>query len=209
MVAESTEILAPMLQFGWATACSGVARAICSCVAPRNGPPEAVRIRRETCCAVLDLQHLEDRRVLGIDGDHRAARQLARCARGPGRRRPGSPCWPARRWRLRAPRPGSAQGPRSPRSPTSPIGRPWPPPRRRPPRPPRSRCRSRRGAARSFGSAALVLDDGQPGAPAQGLLGQQLDVAARRPARRSRPRPWPSRRGRASRRRPSRWSPGR
>src|SRR3990167_11286507 len=48
MVAESIEILAPMLQLGWATACSGVARAICSRVQVRNGPPDAVRINRAT-----------------------------------------------------------------------------------------------------------------------------------------------------------------
>ncbi len=33
IVAESTEILAPMLQLGWATACSGVAAAMASIVA--------------------------------------------------------------------------------------------------------------------------------------------------------------------------------
>ncbi len=41
-VAESTEIFRPMLQFGWATACSGVARAMASRVQVRKGPPEAV-----------------------------------------------------------------------------------------------------------------------------------------------------------------------
>src|ERR1700750_2814966 len=52
MVAESTEILAPMLQFGCASAWAGVARAICSRLQARNGPPEAVRIRRATCWAL-------------------------------------------------------------------------------------------------------------------------------------------------------------
>src|SRR3954452_16342730 len=52
MVAESMEILAPMLQFGCASACAGVARAICSRDQFRNGPPEAVRIRRAICWAL-------------------------------------------------------------------------------------------------------------------------------------------------------------
>ena len=42
MVAESTEILAPMSQVGWATASSGVAAAIAARLRARNGPPEAV-----------------------------------------------------------------------------------------------------------------------------------------------------------------------
>src|SRR3569623_1629059 len=42
MVAESTEILAPMLQFGWATACSGVTWAMAARAQVWNGPPEAV-----------------------------------------------------------------------------------------------------------------------------------------------------------------------
>ncbi len=51
MVAESMEIFGPISQLGWASACSGVAWAICSAVQVRKGPPEAVRIRRETCRA--------------------------------------------------------------------------------------------------------------------------------------------------------------
>src|SRR3546814_15845231 len=46
MVAESTEILAPMSQFGWATAWAGVAAAIAAMLAVRNGPPDAVRMMR-------------------------------------------------------------------------------------------------------------------------------------------------------------------
>jgi hypothetical protein len=42
IVAQSTEFLAPIDQFGCATACSGVTLAICSRVSVRNGPPEAV-----------------------------------------------------------------------------------------------------------------------------------------------------------------------
>ena len=48
MVAESTEILAPIAKLGWATASAGVARAMASLLAPRNGPPEDVRIKRRT-----------------------------------------------------------------------------------------------------------------------------------------------------------------
>src|SRR4051812_37035000 len=51
MVAESMEILGPMLQFGWARACAGVARAIWSRDQLRNGPPEAVRMSRAICWA--------------------------------------------------------------------------------------------------------------------------------------------------------------
>ena len=43
MVAESMVILLPMLQFGWLSACSLVALAICSRDHVLNGPPEAVR----------------------------------------------------------------------------------------------------------------------------------------------------------------------
>lgn len=53
MVAESTEIFAPMLKFGWATACSGVACAICSADQVRNGPPDDVRISRSTRWAFI------------------------------------------------------------------------------------------------------------------------------------------------------------
>src|SRR3990167_4657912 len=53
MVAESTEILTPMSHLGWATACSGVACSIWPIDQDRNGPPEAVRIKRETCWAFI------------------------------------------------------------------------------------------------------------------------------------------------------------
>ncbi|MNT29420.1 hypothetical protein D3C72_1651580 [compost metagenome] len=49
MVALSTEILAPMLQFGCATACSGVIRPIASRGRVRKGPPEAVSTNFDTC----------------------------------------------------------------------------------------------------------------------------------------------------------------
>ena len=48
MVAESTEILRPMTQFGCAQACAGVTASSESSGASRNGPPEAVRTIRRT-----------------------------------------------------------------------------------------------------------------------------------------------------------------
>ena len=50
MVAQSTEILAPISQLGWAQACSGVTAAISLSVEERKGPPEAVRISFSTRC---------------------------------------------------------------------------------------------------------------------------------------------------------------
>ena len=44
MVAESTEILRPMTQLGWAQACSGVTSLNVRGSRVRNGPPEAVRM---------------------------------------------------------------------------------------------------------------------------------------------------------------------
>ncbi|MNL88997.1 hypothetical protein D3C87_2190630 [compost metagenome] len=48
IVAESTLIFAPIDQFGCATACLGVTRAISSALIVRNGPPLAVRMMRRT-----------------------------------------------------------------------------------------------------------------------------------------------------------------
>ena len=47
-VAESTEILRPMTQLGWAHAASGVTSASASLGVSRNGPPEAVSSTRVT-----------------------------------------------------------------------------------------------------------------------------------------------------------------
>ena len=44
MVAESTEILRPITQLGWAQACSGVTLHRLAGARVRNGPPEAVRM---------------------------------------------------------------------------------------------------------------------------------------------------------------------
>src|SRR6185503_16208516 len=57
IVAESTEILAPIDQLGWATACAGVAAPIVSAEAARNGPPLAVRINLETSAERLPARH--------------------------------------------------------------------------------------------------------------------------------------------------------
>src|SRR5487761_252080 len=51
MVAESTEIFAPMRQLGCATACSGVTSRIASRARSRNGPPLAVRTIRSIALA--------------------------------------------------------------------------------------------------------------------------------------------------------------
>ena len=57
MVAESTEILAPMLQFGCATACSGVISAISASDFWRNGPPDAVRMIFSTASELFCSRH--------------------------------------------------------------------------------------------------------------------------------------------------------
>ena len=44
MVALSTEILAPIFQFGCATACAGVLSAMAARSSVRKGPPDAVRM---------------------------------------------------------------------------------------------------------------------------------------------------------------------
>ena len=83
-VAESTEILRPMTQFGCAQACSGrdllETRAIGQ---SRNGPPEAVsRMRRTPGGASprtrVARQALEDRVVLAVDRQQRGARRAHR-----------------------------------------------------------------------------------------------------------------------------------
>ncbi len=47
-VALSTDILRPMFHFGWAQAWAGVAAAIASGLAVRNGPPDAVSVSFST-----------------------------------------------------------------------------------------------------------------------------------------------------------------
>ena len=48
MVAESIEILSPISQLGWASACSGVTSAMSASDQLRKGPPDAVRTSRST-----------------------------------------------------------------------------------------------------------------------------------------------------------------
>ena len=102
MVAESIEILAPIDQFGWATACSGVAvghlgeRPVAERPAGRGQDEPLDRV------ALARVEHLEDRVVLGIDRQQRR-RRLARPRRissSPAQTRP--PCWPAPPWRRAA-----------------------------------------------------------------------------------------------------------
>ena len=102
--------------------------------ASRNGPPDEVRIRRDDLIGDLRVQHLEDRRMLGIDRDHHRRLPALRCAAATARRRPGFPCWPGPRSPRPGRRPGSAPGPQSRRWPTSPTGRRRRPHRRSPAR---------------------------------------------------------------------------
>ena len=55
IVAESTEILRPMTQFGCAQAWSGVTASSVSSAQVRNGPPEAVSTMRRT--ALMSERH--------------------------------------------------------------------------------------------------------------------------------------------------------
>ena len=66
-------ILAPIDQTGCLRATSGVALAISSRVAVRNGPPDAVSTIFSTARAVAVLQRLEDRVVLGVHRQQRGA----------------------------------------------------------------------------------------------------------------------------------------
>ena len=127
MVARIDEILAPIDQFGCATACSGVTRAICVHAArSRNGPPEAVRMMRSIAVGGVAGRRAPGRwrcarnrpaaasrpaarggrqhDVAGADqaflvGErHHAAARAGRPASAPGR--------PRRRWRPSSSRPG-------------------------------------------------------------------------------------------------------
>ena len=97
MVAESTDILAPISQLGWATACSGVTPRIFSMLNDRNGPPDAVSIifRLRQC---VQNQSLIDRIMLRITGNnvdpHCSISDMSSC-----RRRLGIPCLQERPWR--------------------------------------------------------------------------------------------------------------
>ncbi len=57
IVALSMVIFAPMLQFGWRTARSGVTSRVCSSVQPRNGPPEPVRRMRRSSLLSRPARH--------------------------------------------------------------------------------------------------------------------------------------------------------
>src|SRR3954452_6822041 len=58
-VAEAIVILAPIVQVGWRSACSGVTAAISSAVASRNGPPDAVRTRLATAVMASPTRHCQ------------------------------------------------------------------------------------------------------------------------------------------------------
>ena len=85
IVAESTEILRPIDQFGCAHASSGVTAPNCASGRSRNGPPEAVSRMRRTprlrgIARVARGQALEDRVVLAVDR-HAASRRPPAAAR--------------------------------------------------------------------------------------------------------------------------------
>ncbi len=73
MVAESMEILSPMSQLGWASACSGVTSAMSASDQLRNGPPDAVRMSRSTAPMLVGFEDLEDGVVLGVHRQEDAA----------------------------------------------------------------------------------------------------------------------------------------
>ena len=151
-VAESMEILAPIDQVGWASACAGVAFAMRSAgqVAerPARGRQRIGADRRR----VAALEQLEERIVLRIDRQDAhvvLARELheARC-----RRRSGIPCWRARcccRIGWPPPSPSGRRRRRLPRGRCRPARRPPPPARRARRRP---RCPLPNSASRKAGS---------------------------------------------------------
>ena len=126
MVAESTEILRPITQLGWAQASSGVTWRSVAGSRVRNGPAgrgEDDLLDPRVPGGRVFRQRLEDRRMLAVDRQQRRAALLHRRA-GTGRRRPpGLPCWPAAAACRRARRPGTRPGPQRRR---------WPPSRCRP-----------------------------------------------------------------------------
>ena len=76
IVAESTEILRPITQFGCAQASSGVTPCSVAGSRWRNGPPEAVSTMWSMRCAPVAAvlgQALEDRRMLAVDRQQRRA----------------------------------------------------------------------------------------------------------------------------------------
>ena len=156
-VAESMEILAPIDQVGWASACCG--RGLARCARPaRCGTARPTRsaYRCGSSRGSRPSMQLEERVVLRIDRQDAHVvlareRHERRC-----RRRSGIPCWRARcRCRRGSPRPSPAgrRRRRSPRARCRPARRP-PPPSRRARRPPR--CPLPDSASRKRGQARLV-----------------------------------------------------
>ncbi len=127
MVAESTEILAPMRQLGCATACSGVAAAMSARVHCRNGPPLAVSMMRSIAAGCSKAKTWK--MALCSLSTGRRLRAAAPRLRGHERtrRRPAPPCWRAPPSRRAAPPPASAPARRRRRSPPSPSRKAAPP----------------------------------------------------------------------------------
>ena len=178
-VALSTEILAPIDQIGCFTAISGVAaRHRRRASAVRNGPPEAVSTIFSISAGCLRVERLEDGVVLGVDRQQRGAVRAAPRPARSRRRRPASPCWPAPRRRRAAAPPASdaaRQRRRSPPWSSRPGGRR---PRPRPAGRPRPRCRCRPAPPAARRRRAGSATTARSGVQRDGLLGQQLDIAA-------------------------------
>ena len=115
MVAESTEILAPMSQFGCATACSGVALGHLGqrpgAERPaRGGQDQPVdRARRWPASNTWKIALCSE-----STGSSAPPGRVDGVASAAGRRRPAPPCWRAPPWRRAGRRPGSAPGRRQP-----------------------------------------------------------------------------------------------
>ena len=183
-VAESIVILGPMRQVGWASAssrvtCAKLSRGPVAERPARRGEDQPLHVLRPAA-----VEALVQRAVLAVDRQQPRARFLRARQHQLARRRRASPCWQARRpCRPRA-RGRSAPGPRRP-------------PRRRPPSKPRggsttstmpvradagAECRDRSTSLPNRSSAVVAADGHDLRPVTRHLLGQPLDVAARREA---------------------------
>ena len=83
MVAESTEILAPMSQLGCATACSGVASRHVGQRPVAERPARRGQDQLLDRVALRSVEHLEDGVVLGVDRQQPRARRARRVGQQP------------------------------------------------------------------------------------------------------------------------------
>ena len=190
-VAESTVIFAPIVHVGCASACSRRdRRQLARAPSPRNGPPEAVSTSDSTrprgACRGTARAPSARCRPAGC-GARRARPRRGHQRR---RRRPGSPCWPAR---ASAPRASAASVASSPAAPTIAFSTTSAPRRatssdRRRPRPRAPRRRTSRGRARRPPASARAI-------AAHAVRARRGDQRARRwsgrPGRRRDSSGWP------------------